>query len=249
MEAAAKRSVTYPAKILKFHQKKKMALQVIKQTQTISDIAKENQVSRKFVYKQKHKVIQAIDDVFKEPEEEKEKILFYLPITKAWLIQLVLCLLLHCRCSFRGVTKVFQDVFDTSISIATIHNISMTATQKAQKINASQDLSFVKLCAPDEIFHHNKPILAGVDIQSLYCYLLSQEKHRDGETWAIHLWDLEKKGFNPERVIADEGAGLRAGHKIVFPNTPCDADNFHMTKTLIELRRYFRNCLKTAISY
>ena len=161
----------------------------------------------------------------------------------------MLVLLLHCRCSFRGVTKLFQDVLDSSISATTVHNISTAAIQKAQRINASQDLSRVKLGAHDELFHHNKPVLAGVDIQSLYCYLLSQEKQRDGKTWAIHLWDLEKKGFNPERIIADDGDGLRAGHKIALPHIPCDIDNFHITKTLIELRRYFRNSLKTAISY
>ena len=232
-------------------QKKTIALQTIRGTHSITDIAKENQVSRKFVYKQNDKATQAIDDVFKEPENEKknEKVLFYLPVTKSWLIQLVLGLLLHCRCSFRGVTKLFQDVLDSSISVATIHNISMTAIQKAREINNAQDLSRIKLCAPDEIFHHNKPILAGVDIQSLYCYLLSQEKQRDGETWAIHLWDLEKKGFNPARIIADDGNGLRTGHKIALPHVPCDIDNFHITKTLIELRRYFRNSLKTAVSY
>ena len=226
MEAAVKQITSYPAKEINIKQKKTMALQVIHQKQTITNIAKENQVSRQFVYKQKHKATQAIDDIFSELATEKEKVLFYLPVTKSWLIQLVLCLLLHCRCSFRGVTKLFQDVLDASISIATVHNISTGAIQKSKEINAAQDLSRVKLGAHDEIFHHNKPVLAGVDIQSLYCYLLSQEKHRDGETWAIHLWDLEKKGFNPERVIADDGNGLRAGHQIALPHIPCDADNF-----------------------
>jgi hypothetical protein len=78
---------------------------------------------------------------------------------------------------------------------------------------------------------------------------LSQEDRRDGDTWAIHLLDLQKKQFNPERVIADDGNGLRAGHAIAFPNTPCDADHFHITQSLMDLRRFFRNKLKTAISY
>ena len=249
MEAVAKQVTSYRATEMNIKQKKTMALQVIRGEESITHLAKENQVSRKFVYKQKHQAIQAIDNVFKEPEGEKEKVLFYLPVTKSWLIQLVLCLLLHCRCSFRGVTKLFQDILDSSLSVTTVHHISTSAIQKAQKINASQDLSRIKLGTHDELFHHNIPVLAGVDIRSLYCYLLSQEERRDGETWAIHLWDLEKNGFNPERIIADDGNGLRDGHKIVFPNIPCDIDNFHITKTLIELRRYFRNCLKTALSY
>ncbi len=43
MEAVAKQVLSYPAKEMKIKQKKTMALQVIQQTQTISDIAKENQ--------------------------------------------------------------------------------------------------------------------------------------------------------------------------------------------------------------
>ena len=102
MEAAIKQKPSYLASKMNIKQKKTIALQVMRQKQTISNIAKENQVSRKFIYKQKNKAAQAIDDVFKEPEAEKEKVIFYLPVTKSWLIQLVLCLLLRCRCSFRG---------------------------------------------------------------------------------------------------------------------------------------------------
>ena len=110
MEAAVKQAPSYSAKEMNIKQKKTIALQTIRRTHSITDIAKENKVSRKFIYKQNDKATQAIDDVFKEPETENEKknekVLFYLPVTKSWLIQLVLCLLLHCRCSFRGVTKL-----------------------------------------------------------------------------------------------------------------------------------------------
>ena len=40
------------------------------------------------------------------------------------------------------------------------------------------------------MFAYGSPILAGIDSPSLYCYLLAQEKRRDAETWAIHLYDL-----------------------------------------------------------
>ena len=84
MKAAAKQDISYPAKEMNIKQKKTMVLQAIQQTQTISDIAKENQVSRKFVYKQKDKATQAIEDNFSEPATEK--VLFYLPVTKSWLL-------------------------------------------------------------------------------------------------------------------------------------------------------------------
>lgn len=240
---------SHNAKLITHNDRKNIALKVISNKKTITDAANENNVSRKFVHGLKNTALNAVDQSFLPEIKNDDRVLFYLPITKKWLQQFILCLLLHCRCSFRGITKVLSDVFDYDISIGTIHNISNEATQKAKAINAAQDLSHVTLGAHDEIFHRNKPILAGVDIPSLYCYLLSEERHRDTDTWAIHLWDLEKQGLKPERFFADDGDGLRAGHNLVFPQIPCDADHFHIIKKLTDMRRFFQNRLKSAISY
>ena len=142
-----------------------------------------------------------------------------------------------------------RNLFDFNCSLGNVSNIIQSVIPSAKSINENQDLSNIKLCAQDEMFQHNQPVLTGVDIPSLYCYLLSLNDQRDGDTWAIHLLDLQKQGFNPERVFADDGSGLRAGHQYVFPNTPCDADHFHISKELMELRRYFRNRLKSSIPY
>ncbi len=237
-----------PAKAITNNERKQLVLTVIKNKNTITNVAEKNNVSRKFIHELKNKATEAIDQSF-ETNTNNNDVLFYLPVTKAWLCQFILCLMLHCRSGYRGIIKVLQDAFDYQISIGSIHNIAHDAKQKEKTINANQDLSFVTLGANDEIFHLNKPILSGVDISSLYCYLLSQESSRDKETWAIHLWDLEGQGYNPERIFADDGNGLRAGHKIALPHIPCDADHFHIIKKLTDLRRFFQNCLKTAISY
>ncbi len=236
------------AKNIPSQERKTLALQAIKHKQNITEIAKTNKVSRNFIYTQKDKAINSIDKEFMQVKKEAD-VLFYIPVTTKWLFQVILCLILNCRASYRGVIKTFADCFDYSISIGTINNVVTQAILKSKVINEAQDLSFIKQGANDEIFQHNAPILTGVDVRSLYCYLLSKEKHRDEDTWGINLLDLKNQGFNPERVFADNGNGLRAGHKVVFPNTPCHHDNFHITKDLVELRRYFRNRLKTAVSY
>jgi len=237
-----------PAKIMCAEQKKILALESIAQQCSITQIADTHQVSRKFIYAQKIKALDAIDDVFVDNENQDE-ILFHLPVTKRWLEQFVLSLVFDCRSCFRGVIKATENVLDYTISIGTIFNIVQSVIPAAIAINNAQDLRAIKIAAQDEIFQHNKPVLTGVDIPSLYCYLLTREEHRDADTWAIHLLDLKKQKLAPERVIADDGPGLRAGHALVFPNTPCDADHFHIIKLLMELRRFFRNKLKTAISY
>ncbi|MCP3670347.1 MAG: hypothetical protein GY814_07920, partial [Gammaproteobacteria bacterium] len=129
-----------------------------------------------------------------------------------------------------------------------INSIFKSAVEKARGINAKEDLSAIKESANDELFRGRKPILTGIDTRSLYCYILSAESHRDEETWAIHFLDSKDKGLNPERTIGDDGSGLVAGHKFVFPKTPYDYDNFHLAQGLMDLRRFFRNQFKSAIT-
>lgn len=219
----------------------------MRRDQNITKLATENQVSRDFIYTQKNKALQAIDNAFQSANDND--VLFYLPITKKWIISFILCLILHCRACHRGIYKLFKDAFDYEISLGTIHNIVQDAAVTAKNINDKQDLKAVTIAAHDELFHHDKPILSGIDIPTLYCYLLAKEDSRDGDTWAIHLLDLQKQKFKPNRVIADDGSGLRLGHSMIYWNIPCDIDNFHITRDLMELRRYFRNKLKTSITW
>ncbi len=229
-------------------QKKALALAAIRKEKPISTLADENKVSRKYVYQQQGKAIEAVNDKFLPPTTKDEKVLFYIPVTFSWLCQFILCLVLHCRANHRGIQKLLADAFDHNISLGGIHNIVNEAKTKTKAINASQDLTNIKLAAKDEMFHYNKPILTGVDIPSLYCYLLASEKHRDFDTWGTHILDLKKQGYNPDRLFSDDADGIRSAHKYVFPDVPCDLDNFHIIRDMINMRRFFRNCLKSAIT-
>jgi len=169
-------------------------------------------------------------------------------VTFTWLCQLILCLVSHCRGNHRGVQQVLEDSLDYKMSLGTIHNIIDEAKGKAKVINAQQDLSNIKLAAQDEMFHYNKPILTGIDIRSLYCYLLKSEQDREFDTWAIHLLDLKKQGLNPERMFDDDANAIQAAHRYVYPNIPYDIDNFHIIRDMMNMRRFFRNCLKSSIT-
>ena len=240
---------SHHAKQMTSNQKKNVALKVINKKGSVTEAANQHGVSRQFVYRQKDKAMAAVDQAFDDVFVDNSKVLFYLPVTKAWIAQLVLCLLFYGRTSFRSIKNLLKDCFDYDISISGIHNISGSAQQSARRLNAHQDLSPVKLAAHDELFHHNKPVVAGVDIPSLYCYLLSHEDHRDSDTWAIHFMDLQQQGFKPERVIGDDGDGLRCAHKNMFPDVPFDYDLFHLLKLLMDTRRYFRNRYNSSVSH
>lgn len=192
----------------------------------ISHLALEHHVSRKFVYEQLHRAHAGLDRVFDPPAEE-DGVLFWLPVTKAWLHQLVLSLVLICHSSFRGVCELLEDVFDYSLSVGSVHNIVHRAITTADVINCQQDLSAICIGANDEIFQGGQPILVGADVKSTYCYLLSPEEHRDGDTWGIRFLELVDNGYHPEATIADFGKGMRKGQEQALPGTPCRGDVFH----------------------
>jgi len=239
---------SYNAKQFDASQKQQLALKSLSTKRTVTELAQQNKVSRKFIHQQKTKALNAVNDAFEPAPLEKEKVLFYLPVTFTWLCQLILCLILHCRANHRGVQKLLLDAFDHEISLGSIHSIVDRAKTKAKALNAKQDVSGIKLAALDEMFHHNKPVLTGIDIRSLYCFLLSDEHYRDFDTWGTHFLDLQKQGLKPERFLGDDADGIRSAQKFVYPNVPYDLDNFHIIRDMIKMRRFFRNRLKSAIT-
>lgn len=216
-----------PAAQLKPHQRQKIALRVLTKQESISGMAEEERVSRKFLYKQGHIAQNALTLAFEKPRPDKE-VLFYLPVTQKWLSQLILALILICHCSYRGVVELLRDLFDYTISIGTVHNQVGEAVQKARKINQYKDLSAIEVGLLDEIFQGNSPVLAGLDARSTYCFLLEEAEHRDEDTWGYYLLEAEERGLNPEYTIADGGKGIRAGQKAAWGDKPCHGDLWHI---------------------
>ena len=154
--------------------------------------------------------------------------MFHLSATKSWLYQLILGLVLIYHSSYRGVVELLRDLFDTSVSIGTVHNRLQSAAVTAAESNQAQDLSSIKVGLHDEIYQADEPVLMGGDAASTYCYLLQGVEHRDEDTWGCHLLDAMEQGFGPEYTIADGGSGLRASQKAVMPAMPCHGDVFHI---------------------
>src|SRR5438128_1794420 len=136
--------------------------------QSITALADQHQVSRKFIYQQTAKARQALDEAFALPAPRDEEVLFYLPVTGAWLKQLMLALTLICHSSFRGVVELLRDLFDVAVSLGTVHNVVAAAVAQARRHNAAQDLSGVGIGAHDEIYQADRPVLVGADVVSTY---------------------------------------------------------------------------------
>jgi len=230
-----------PAKAMGPEQRREMATQVLGGTASASQAARDNKVSRKFVGQQTHKAKQALDDAFAPAPDASEKVLFWLPITKSWLKQATLGLGLTCRGSERGIVQFFDDHLDYQISVGTVHNILTSAVPSARVQNAAVDITNIHDAALDELFQAKWPVLAGVDVASTYCFLLSREEHRDADTWGVRLLEQVDRGFSPRSTIADFGSGLRAGVAEALPNVTCRGDVFHAEYDLNKVVRILEN--------
>lgn len=230
-----------PAKALAPSQRLTLGLQAVAGTQTITGLADTFAVSRKFVYQQAATARAALEEAFTASAPADDEVLFHLPITKAWLRQAALGLLLICHSSYRGVIEFYRDLLDVPLSVGTVHHIVHEAVAQARPYNVGQNLAPVAIAGLDEIFQNGQPVLVGADVASTYCFLLSCEDQRDAETWAIRLLEAQDRGLAPQATIADFGGAIRVGQRHALPGVPCRGDVFHALQALRPVVTYLEN--------
>lgn len=225
------------ANLLTAEKRQNIALEAIKGVRSITGIAQNHGVSRKFIYMQKGKALDALSEAFAKSVSDDD-VLFQIPVTKAWIMQAVLTLALTGHSPYRGMQQSLASLCNHKISLGNIHNILKAAALKARAINAQEDLSQIKKIACDEIFQNGSPVLVGCDAESTYCFSLQLTEQRDGESWALVLMDAQQRGLNPIVSAADFGTGLRCGLKQAFPMLPCQGDVFHAKAEITDLMQY-----------
>lgn len=223
-----------PAKAMPPSQRLQLGIQALAGSRSVTELAEELNVSRKFVYRQSDIADNALSNAF-APEQPDQQVLFHLPVTKQWLRQLTLALVLICHSPLRRVVELLRDLFDFHISLGSVFNIVHAAIAPARAHNQAQNLADVRVGGHDEIFQAGQPVLVGVDLLSTYCYLLSLEDQRDADTWGVRLLELQERGFDPDHVVADAGNSLRAAQAEVMPETDCHSDVFHALQEVQEV--------------
>jgi hypothetical protein len=226
-------------------ERRKLAVQALAGSEPISELSARLGVSRKFTYAQKDKASDALYDAFCSAVADDE-VLFQLPVTRTWLRQVMVELPLICRSSYRGVVEFMRDLLRVTVGVGSVHEVLHGAARQAGAINREQDLSGIRVGLHDELFQGATPVLAGVDAQSTYCYLLAAERHRDADTWGVHLLDASRQGLAPDYTIADAGQGLRAGQKAAWGDTPCHGDVFHILHQCEKLANTLGNLARGA---
>ena len=216
-----------PAKALPSSQRASLGLHALAGTQSITGLADEFGVSRKFVSRQAATARAALEDAFTPAAATDDEVLFHLPVTKHWLQQVVLGLTLSCHSSYRGVQEFCHDLLDVHLSLGTVHNFIHAAIDRARPHNVKANLAKVAYAGCDEIYQHDQPVFVAADIESTYCFLLSREDRCDGDTWALRLLEARDRGLAPQAVVSDFGCAIHAGVKLALPAVPHRGDIFH----------------------
>lgn len=122
-------------------------------------------------------------------------------------------------------------------SYGKIQSILKVAEEKGSNFNNNVELSNLKEGALDEMFSQGDPVLAGVDLDSGFLFLLSHEDTRKAEDWERLLKQCQDQGLELEVVVKDAAKGIAAGVSSVFPDAEQRDDCFHALFTMGKVRR------------
>ncbi len=229
----------WPAQRLLPQERRDLSVQVLARAQPVSELAREHGVSRKILYKQAHTAEDALTRAF-EAESKPKVVLFYLPVTKAWLSQLVLALVLIGHSSYRGVVELLRDLFDWRISLVTAHNIVSSAVEPARAISRSYHLApcaSVPTMKSSRLaircswgFAPHRPI-ATCSVGRITATL----KPGACACWSWSIRASLPMPPSPTRTWAC------AGQALALPDVPCRGDVFHILHEVEELVGFLEN--------
>ena len=119
-------------------ERKELAILALSRSATITELASEHGVSRKFIYAQTGKARVALDDAFMPVADENE-MLFELAVSKTWLRQVIVALPLICHSSYRGVVEFMRDLLGVSIGVA---RYPIDGTTEEELLRAADDAMY-----------------------------------------------------------------------------------------------------------
>jgi len=200
---------------------------------SISGASRVYDVSRKFARIQRDEAVRIMEE-----DARRRRTPAVVVVDESFMERFIVAAALICNCPFRGIMELSKTMFEYAPSLGTIHNVCRKAIDRAKEINSTEKLGDIRHVALDEIFQKSTPVFAGVDLASLYVFLLHVEQERSGTAWWYELDQCKELGLSPLSAIGDGGQGLRKGMAECFPGVPCDSDVFHALKDITQTLGY-----------
>jgi len=177
----------------------------------ITDLARSFGVSRWLVYHLLHVVVPLLLEVATPKRPVPHPLVREVRVDKRHLDRAIVTLRVVGDVSLEGIQRSLEEILGVHRSIGYLSQAIAQAQQEAMDF---QRRLVYRVSGPgllDELFQHRKPMLVVVEPYSTALLVLSQEEHRDGDTWGGHLLELEEQGFHLTRVASDDARGIAAG--------------------------------------
>jgi len=192
----------------------------------VTELAREFGISRPTVYEKVRRGQEALGQAF--GQTSRQKVLATVDVDESTLRRAVVSAYTEGPNSVRDVQALVWAFYGVHVGYGKIYEIIEEAERKAAEFNRSVSLAGVRAAALDELFSQGDPVLAGLDLDSDYLFLLEHREGRSGEDWAAALGEKKARGLDLQVAVKDAGTGLAAGVSAVFPNAQQRDDAFHV---------------------
>ena len=161
----------------------------------VTALAKEYQVSRKFLYQQRDRARVGLLSALAAGSCGPKPVSTVLTVDREHMQKSIVTMAVAVPASIRGIQTCLEGILDTHRSIGFISQTLQQAGEAASQQN--QQLSFPEpvLGEADEIFQGRNPCLTVVDAHSFAILQLSPQTGRDAVTWGVSFLDLQEQGI------------------------------------------------------
>ena len=193
----------------------------------VSALAEHVGVSRQTVYELKARVDERLRGLFEEREQQGSY--HQVTVDRALVERLIVGLRCETPSSLRDIMSVFPICYAlNSPSFGFVQGTVAQAEANAVKWMSELPVEKVPAAVLDEIFNHSEPILEVADLKSHAILLLSPQDGRAAADWIPLLEGLKARGLQPDSFVSDNGGGINASVRRVYPGTAHRKDGFHV---------------------
>ncbi|RKY53634.1 MAG: hypothetical protein DRP93_06280 [Candidatus Neomarinimicrobiota bacterium] len=190
---------------------------------SVTRIAKENNISRSFLYSLMSSLKESGEFLFSEQITSDVS-----RLSRDLAIKTLLSLRLEGGSSYNHISTMMKR-FECKLS--SVGSISQILTRIGRvlpmTLSTNNNHSVFLVFASDEIYSKKRPILVSVDPYSSAILRIELLDSCQAENWKKHFECLHDEGIKAIYLVSDDGVGLRAGHAQAMEHTVRQSDTYH----------------------
>jgi hypothetical protein len=204
----------------------------------VSQLAREYDVSRKFLYELAEQAKQALEGALAPKQAGRKPQSTPVMVDRAFLHRAMLILATVLPGSMRGIQLTLELLFGRHCALGLLSETLQAYGEAARQYNAQLTVPLPVLGEVDEIFQGRQPCLTVVDGRSFLVLHLSAEQRRDATTWGVTFLELLERGVQFHDIASDGALGIQAGIRDAELAVPLRSDLFHLLRKAHQIARH-----------